>query len=156
MRTMLWLGLVGLVTGCGSGSSSNNPQNPNTPGTPTGPSISIQNMSFSPVDLTVDAGTVIAIFNHDTMAHTVTSEASDNAFTPGSPDGGVAFDTGQVPGGTTNPPPYNPGGGYLVSGVTGGFSITIPASTPSGTVIPYYCQNHTGTMTTPNGHITVR
>ena len=135
----------GLLVALGCGSDSSNQ--------PTGPTISIQNLAFSPADMSVAAGTTIAIVNNDSMAHTVTSEAADNDFTPGAV-AGVSFDSGQVAagGGGGTPTPSNPG--PYVEAATA--SITIPSSAPSGTVIPYFCQNHKGAMATPNGHITVK
>jgi plastocyanin len=121
--------VLAIAIACGSDSSSNPPP-------PSGPQIAVSGFSFSPADMTVDAGTTITVKNNDSAAHTVTSEASDGAFTPAGV-GGVTFDTGQVTGG-------------------GSATITIPASATSGTVIPYYCANHKSMMATPNGHITVR
>jgi plastocyanin len=151
MRTTAVLCLVGftsLFLACNSGADGPGPADSGT-GT-NGPTITIQGYAFSPLELTVDAGTTIRVVNLDSMAHTVTSEASDNAFVAGAV-AGVSFDTGQVNPGS------DPGGGYgYVRGATGSASITIPASAPSGTVVPYFCVNHAGTMVTPNGHITVR
>jgi plastocyanin len=133
--------------GCGSDDGDGN-------NTPAGPTITIDNLTYSPADLTVDAGATITIVNNDDMQHTVTSETADNAFTPGAV-GGVSFDTGLIAtggGGGGNPSPP-PGGPYVQAATA---SITIPSNAPSGTVIPFYCQNHKGAMNTPNGHITVR
>jgi plastocyanin len=146
---------VGLVA-CDGGSDSGSPPDSGS-STPSGPKITIQGQSFSPASLTVDAGTTITIVNLDTEAHTVTSEAADNDFTPGAVSG-VSFDTGQIAAssGGSNPPPYG-GGGYLRSSAASStVTITIPGDAPSGTVIPYFCQNHTNMMATPNGHISVR
>lgn len=145
--------LLALAWGCNSGTDAG----PSDSGTATNggaPTITIQGYAFSPAELTVDAGTTIAIVNRDSMAHTVTSEAQDNDFVPGEVNG-VSFDTGPVQ------PTQDPGGGGgpyggYVRGATAGASITIPASAQSGTVIPYFCSTHTSTMATPNGHITVR
>jgi plastocyanin len=141
--------LLALAVGCNSGTDTG----PNDSGTPapSGPTIVIEGYAFSPAELTVDAGTTIAIVNRDSMTHTVTSEAADDAFVPGAVSG-VSFDTGPVqPTTDTGDGPYD-----YVRGATAGASITIPASAPSGTVIPYFCTTHTNTMATPNGHITVR
>jgi plastocyanin len=145
--------LLALAWGCNSGSDAG-PEDSGT-AAPRGPTITIQGYAFSPAELTVDAGTTIAIVNRDSMAHTVTSEAKDDDFVAGAVSG-VSFDTGPLqpaadPGGGGGP--Y--GGGY-VRGAASGPSITIPASTPSGTVIPYFCNTHKSAMATPNGHITVR
>lgn len=96
--------------------------------------LTITNFTFSPADFTVDAGTTIEVMNNAGFAHTVTSEAADNDFTPAAVNG-VSFDV-SVPG-------------------DGTATFTIPAGATSGTVIPYYCKIHTGSMTPPNGHITV-
>jgi len=152
MRTTVSLCLVGLTSlflACNSDPGTPGPADSGTVGT-SGPTITIQGYAFSPLELTVDAGTTIRVVNLDSMAHTVTSEASDNAFVPGAV-AGVSFDTGQVNPGTDT------GGGYgYVRGATGSATFTIPASAPSGTVVPYFCVNHGGTMVTPNGHITIR
>jgi plastocyanin len=83
--------------------------------------------------MTVDAGTVITVKNLDGVQHSVTSEAQQGDYTPGAV-GGVSFDTG-----------------LLAAGASG--SVTIPATAPSGTVIPYYCSKHTSMM--GQGTITV-
>lgn len=144
--------LLALAWGCNSGSDGSPVGDSGTPG-PTGPMIVIQGYAFSPAELTVDAGTTIAIVNRDSMAHTVTSETQDNDFVAGAVNG-VSFDTGPV---QPTSDPGGGGGGYgYLRGATAGVSITIPASAPSGTVIPFFCSTHTSSMATPNGHITVR
>jgi plastocyanin len=95
-------------------------------GDTSGTSITISNFTFSPSDLQVKAGAVISIVNQDTAPHTVTSEAKQGDFSPGGV-AGVTFDSGNI-----------------ASGASG--SITIPASAPPGTVIPYYCVYHLGSM----------
>lgn len=150
-----------IFVGCSSSSTSTPPPDSGTPfdsgsplpdsGSPAGAFIVITNLAYSPVELTVDAGTLIGITNNDGMEHTVTSEAADNAFTP-SAVGGVSFDV-TVPAATSGGGgPYGGGGGAS----PGTASFTIPASAASGTVIPFYCNIHKGTMATPNGHITIR
>jgi plastocyanin len=113
---------------CGSSSSSAAPA-------PEGPGffITISNMSFAPLDLHAPPGATVTVLDRDGIAHSVTSEASPNAFTRGSV-GGVSFDTGQF---------------------TGTKTFALPSTASSGTVIPYYCTVHAGTMTTPNGTITI-
>jgi plastocyanin len=91
-----------------------------------GAEISIQNFTFVPANLTVAPGTTITVHNTDTVQHTVTSQSAPRTFVPGSV-AGVSFDTGLIaPGGTA--------------------TFTIPANAPSGTVIPYFCANHTVLM----------
>lgn len=120
--------LAGATLACGSSSSAASPPVPST-----GYFITISNLAFIPLDLHVPAGQTVTIINRDAMAHSVTSEATPDTFTHGSV-GGVSFDTG----------PF-----------TGVRSFTVPANAASGTVIPFFCTVHTGTMATPNGAITI-
>jgi plastocyanin len=142
---------------CGSSSNNNGNTgptntNPTNPTKPSGPTISIGNYTFSPAELTVDAGTTIAIVNNDGFAHTVISETADNAFTEGAVNG-VSFNSGTIPAATTTGGgPY--GGGNTTS--PGNGSISIPANAQSGTVIPFFCTIHKGMMSPANGHITIR
>lgn len=97
--------------------------------------ISIQNFTFSPLNLTVMPGQTVNVVNMDgSMPHSVTSEATAGAFTPGAVNG-VSFDTGAF---------------------TGTASFVIPPNAPHGTVIPFYCTVHRQAMRTPNGTITVQ
>jgi plastocyanin len=149
MRSILVLALLAaaaVTVGCSS--SNNNPPPPppdsgtpdsGTPdsGTPDGGGpfvLTISGFSFSPADFTVDAGTTIEVHNTSGTSHTVTSEATDNAFTHAGVNG-VTFDVSIGGGGTA--------------------TFTIPANAPTGTVVPYYCAIHTSAMSTPNGHITI-
>jgi plastocyanin len=95
--------------------------------------VSIANLRFSPLDLKAPPGATVTVLNDDSMEHSVTSEATVGAFTPGAV-AGVSFDTGAFTGDTT---------------------FVLPANAPNGTVIPYFCTVHTSTMATPNGSITV-
>ncbi len=133
MRSLRLVGLVAVAFGLGAvgcGGSSNSPSGSN----PSGYQITISNLSYSPLNLNVPPGATVNVVNNDSMAHSVTSEAAQNDFTPGTPVQGVSFDTGAF---------------------TGQKSFTIPSSAPDGSVIPYYCSVHKGTMRTPNGTITV-
>ena len=100
---------------------------------PQGFFISIRNMTFTPLSLDVPPGATVTVLNDDGIGHSVTSEATANAFTPGGVDV-VTFDTGVF---------------------TGQRSFTIPSSAQEGTVVPYYCQVHRATMVTPTGTITI-
>jgi len=93
----------------------------------------IQNLAFSPLDLTVAAGATVTVMNMDTVQHSVTSETAKDSFQPGGVNG-VSFDT-QTFG-------------------TGTKTFTITASATSGTVVPYYCRVHTSSMT--QGTITIQ
>jgi plastocyanin len=133
MRASVKVGLAAVVaviaTGCGGSSSSGAA----APAPASGFFIVISNMSFSPLNLQAPAGATVTVVNHDSTPHSVTSEASPNAFTPGLA-GGVSFDTGVF---------------------TGTRSFQLPSGVANGTVIPYYCTVHKGTMNTPNGAITI-
>lgn len=130
-KLALGVSLVSLVA-CGA----NGPTSLSGPPPDAGATITIQGYAYSPLELTVDAGTIVAVHNLDEHQHTVTSESTDNAFVPGRTNG-VAFDTGTVEG--------NAWGVF-----------TVPAEAPSGAVLPYYCVTHGAGMKTPNGHIHVR
>lgn len=75
----------------------------------------------------------MTVINEDPMAHSVTSEAAVGRYTPDAVSG-VSFNTGAF---------------------TGEMSFTLPNGAAGGTVIPYYCTVHSGTMNTPNATITV-
>lgn len=121
--------LAVVAAGCGSSSSSS----PAPPPQGSGFFITISSLAFSPLDLRVPPGATVTVVNRDGMAHSVTSEAHANDFTPGAV-GGVAFDTG----------PF-----------TGTRTFTIPSSAAANTVVPYYCTVHRGAMATPNGTLTI-
>src|SRR5512142_75600 len=87
--------LAGATLACGSSSSSSAASPP-----ASGYVITIQNLTFIPLDLHVPAGQTVTVVNRDSMAHSVTSEASPGAFTHGSV-GGVSFDTGPFTGART-------------------------------------------------------
>ena len=114
-----------VAVGCGGSNSSGS----SAPGF----FITISNLSFSPLDLRAPPGATVTVINKDSMAHSVTSEASPGSFTAGAV-AGVQFDTGIF---------------------TGQRSFTLPSSAANGTVIPYFCMNHRNTMATPTGTITI-
>lgn len=89
--------------------------------------LRIQNMAYSPENLTVPPGATIEVENDDNVPHSVTSESAPGTYTPGAVSG-VSFDTGIF---------------------TGKASFSIPANAPDGTVVPYYCRVHTSTMVDP-------
>ena len=127
-NTTLLAAVAGITIACG-GTSSGYGGGP----APSGFVITISNLAFSPLDLHVPPGQTVTVVNRDSMGHSVTSEASPGAFTPGSASG-VSFDTGVF---------------------TGTRSFTIPANAPSGAVVPYFCSSHKATMATPTGTITI-
>jgi plastocyanin len=122
--------VVGLGTALNAGCGSDDDGDSSLP---SGFYISISNMSFAPLNLAVPPGATVTVLNRDAEVHSVTSEATAGAFTPGGV-AGISFDTGLF---------------------TGTRSFTIPSSAVEGTVVPYYCSNHLETMTTPTGRITV-
>ena len=95
--------------------------------------ITISGMAFSPTQLQVTPGATVTVRNMDSMAHSVTSEAAMNAFTPGAM-AGVGFDTGPFMGEAT---------------------FTIPSSASAGTVIPFFSTVDASNMLTPNGEIEI-
>ncbi len=97
--------------------------------------IVISSLSYIRQDLTVPPGATIVVLNEDPMPHSVTSEASADAFTPGAV-AGVSFDA-SVPSNSQT-------------------SFEIPSTAPVGTVVPFYCSVHKNAMHTPNGSITIR
>lgn len=72
-------------SGGGGGYGSNPPPAP----APAANTINITNMSFSPGDFTVKAGTTVTWVNNDGVPHTVT--ADDNTFDSGSIAGGEKY-----------------------------------------------------------------
>ena len=88
----------------------------------TGQVITILNYEFIPQRLTVAAGSSVLIRNEDPFPHSVTSESTPGAYTPGAVSG-VQFETGTI-------------------AARGTWTISIPAGVPAGTVVPYYCALH--------------
>lgn len=124
MKRSLVLSLVTFLGSCGLSGSP--------PG--SGAAISIRDFAFSPEELDVAPGEVVTVENLDATPHSVTSQAADGRFVPGSV-AGVAFDTGVFGRGTA--------------------SFVVPEGAPRGTVVPYYCSVHLGMMRN-GGRITVR
>lgn len=123
------------AVGCGGGGSGGG-GTVTTTGTPTpsGFVITIAGLRYSPLNFSVPPGATIVVQNNDGMLHSVTSEATVGAYTPGGV-AGITFDTGQFSSGTR--------------------AIQIPSTAAAGTVIPFYCTAHLATMATPNGTITI-
>jgi plastocyanin len=122
------------LAACSSGGATSG----TTTGGPSGPTITMDGMSFSPSNLDVAAGATITVVNNDTLsAHTVTSEAVAAAYVKAQVDGGFTFDTGA-----------------LMSGATA--TISVPAGLASGLVMPYFCEIHMATMNPPNPTITIK
>lgn len=97
--------------------------------------IIISSFRYIPQDLTVPPGATIVVENEDAAPHSLTSEASAGAFTPGAV-AGVSFDTGEFSNAMT--------------------IVQIPSGAPDGTVVPFYCTVHKAAMNTPEGSITIR
>jgi plastocyanin len=128
-----FLAVGAILLACGGGYSSDDGGDPAPQEQGSTFTIVISGMTFSPAQLQVTPGATVTVQNLDSMPHSVTSQAMENAFTPGEV-AGVAFDTGAF---------------------TGTRTIAIPTDAAIGTVIPYYCTTHLGTMVTPNGSIVV-
>jgi plastocyanin len=100
--------------------------------TPSANTITIANFEYSPTNLLVKPGSTVTVANNvDMMLHSVTSQSAPSSFDAGSV-AGVSFDTG---------------------GFEGTATFTIPSTAPVGTVIPYFCTEHTLTM--GQGQITI-
>jgi plastocyanin len=116
--------LAGLMLACGSSSNTSTTTQPIT----TASTITIQNLTFSPSNLSVTPGTTVTVNNRDNgTLHSVTSQSAQGQYVAGSV-GGVSFDTGLFLGVSTR-------------------TFTIPSSAAVGTVIPFFCQNHKQMMT---------
>ncbi len=90
----------------------------------SGHEITILDFVYTPQRLEVAPGTTVVVLNFDDFAHTVTSAATEGTYVFGGVNG-VEFDTGS----------------FTDSG-----AFTIPATAPVGTVVPYFCNLHLGTM----------
>jgi plastocyanin len=127
MRRMAVL-LMLVVTACGGDDGDDGDGD-----TPTEATLVIRGSTFIPGNLSVRPGMTVRVKNEDAMTHSVTSQATAGAFTPGGVSG-VSFDTGVFGAGER--------------------TFVIPASAAVGTVIPYYCATHTSTMANA-GQLTV-
>ncbi|MBF5042973.1 hypothetical protein FGE12_11290 [Aggregicoccus sp. 17bor-14] len=136
MRTTgLWaVAVTGWLVLSACGGSSYGGGNPSpSPSNPNEAVLTIQNMAFSPANLAVVPGQTVRVRNLDAMAHSVTSQSAPNQFRPGAVNG-ISFDTGAF---------------------TGERTFVIPTSAAVGTLVPYFCTVHPGTMAN-TGVITVR
>jgi plastocyanin len=84
---LLFAGITGCYKNDYGTNSYSNPNTGNT-GTPGANEVFIQNISFTPKSITVNASTTIKWTNKDNVAHTVTSGI------PGTPNG--TFDSGNL------------------------------------------------------------
>ena len=94
-------------SGSGYGTSNNTPVSSNA--------VSMVNMSFSPANLSITAGTTVTWTNNDAMTHTVTS------------DGGI-FDSGNITSGKTYSQVFTKAGSYpyhctIHAGMTGTITV---------------------------------
>lgn len=96
--------------------------------------IVIEQFAYVPARLDIPAGETLWIVNRDVEKHSVTSETKAGDFVAGAV-GGVQFDSGMV----------NPDATA---------SLTLSASAPVGTVIPYFCTVHKSTM--GEGQLTIQ
>ena len=101
--------------------------------TPAANTITISSFLYSPTNLSVQPGATVTVVNADGTQHSVTSQTAMGAFTAGAVNN-VQFDTGAF---------------------TGTKTFTISATATVGTVIPYFCIVHLGTMGMGQGQITI-
>jgi len=101
--------------------------------TPAANTITISNYTYSPSNLSVTPGTTVTVVNQDGTNHSLTSQSALGSYTAGAVNG-VQFDTG----------PF-----------TGTASFTISSTAQVGSVIPYFCTVHKGTMGMGQGQITI-
>jgi plastocyanin len=141
MRRSFWLGIAvvaALGLACSSDNNNNPPPDSGTPdsgvpdsGTPDAGgnvvTITISGFAYSPASVNVAPGSTIRFVNNDSTAHTATTEAAADDFTPGGA-GNVQFDSSTIAAG----------------GNSG--DIPIPANAVSGTTVHYYCNIHKGAM----------
>lgn len=123
-------GLVGIAAGCGGSSTSSS--GVTTPGYYV---VISGSMTFPSATLEAPPGATVTVLNRSSLPHTVTSEATAGAFTPGAVSG-ISFDTGTIEAG-------------------GVASFMLPAGATQGTVVPYYCAIHKASMAPANGSITI-
>lgn len=81
------------ISGCSKNDYGTNSYTNSNPDTPGPYEVFIQNITFNPKTITVNAGTTIKLTNKDNVAHTVSSG------TPGLPDG--VFESGNMNAGAT-------------------------------------------------------
>ncbi|MCI0569448.1 MAG: plastocyanin/azurin family copper-binding protein [Myxococcaceae bacterium] len=120
---ILWVVASALVA-CSGGVGSPDGRGPSASGGPVSAVITIQDFTFSPVNLEVSPGQTVTVRNLDPVPHTVTSQSAPDTYVPGAV-ASVSFDTGAF---------------------TGEQTFTIPASAPPGTVVPYFCTVHKAGM----------
>ncbi len=114
------------LAGCGS--------TPATSG-PPGYYVTVGTLSFSPTNLTAPSGATITVVNASATDHSVTQQAGVDLFVLGAPAGITPADTGLFHGGTR--------------------TFTLPTGLPDGTVLLYYCRNHTSMMAPSTLTITI-
>jgi plastocyanin len=136
MRQLILASALALASACGGPTSTTTPASamPTPPISPAGATvITIKDLNFIPLDLTVAPGATITVQNLDGIDHSVTSEAAIGHFSPGAVNG-VSFDTGVFSMGEK--------------------TIAVPADAAPGTVVPHFCRVHLAMM--PQGTITVQ
>ncbi len=116
-----------LLAACGGSSSGTS--------YPPGYYITLGPMSFSPANLAAPSGATVTVVNNSGYTHSVTQEAAAGDYVLGAPTGMTPFDTGLFGSGTK--------------------TFTLPTGLADGTVLYYFCRNHMGAMTPPNGTITI-
>jgi plastocyanin len=140
LQQLAWFGcMLFCCAACGTSSGNHDGGPPNgadsgsDKGDATQYTIAILDFKYSPTNMMVPPGKFVTVSNQDLEAHTATSEAAMDLFSPGAV-AGIAFDTGLIPRNATA-------------------EIAIVDTAISGTVIPYYCAIHGSAMA--QGTITI-
>ena len=145
MRSVLFiLAAIGLCA-CGGSSSSTTTSSGSSGGTGTSGStgttgstsvtFTINSGKVWQAGVTVPVGGTLHVVNNDSAPHTITSQASAGAFSPGAPAGITAFDQTVAAGGTKD--------------------IVIQGGA-AGATIPFYCKFHTAMMSPGSPVITLQ
>jgi plastocyanin len=127
IRILIAVLAVATLPACGGSSSGTT--------LPPGYYITISTLSFSPANLAAPSGATITVVNNSTTSHSVTQQAAVDAFTMGAMTGMTPFDTGMFSNASK--------------------TFTLPTGLAEGTVLYYYCRNHTSMMVPSTGRITI-
>jgi len=128
-------GLLACSSSTAHGANSSTGGATGTDAAGSGPyTITIRLFAYDPPNIDVPAGETLWVVNNDVEPHSVTSESKMGDYTLGAVNG-IQFDTGNIDAMANS-------------------KITLPATAPPGTVVPYYCSVHKAQM--PQGTVTIQ